>query len=113
MRPTATKFLRLKDCREPQAPENLLTLNSLRIPFGLICSAFILAATIHLHLTKTATPLVREVLTSCYVDNIFLPAETKKQAEEKYSQTKKGNGTALKIKVEVRMTNEEKGQEAL
>ncbi|KAL6723775.1 hypothetical protein Aduo_018745 [Ancylostoma duodenale] len=68
--------------------DNLLTFYFERIPFGLICSPFLLAATIHLHLTKTATPLAHEILTSCYVDNIFSSANTKEEAEQKYFQTK-------------------------
>ncbi|RCN51427.1 integrase core domain protein [Ancylostoma caninum] len=74
--------------RSSKSQENLLTFYSKRIPFGLICSPFLLAATIHLHLTKTATPLAHEILTSCYVDNIFLSATSKEKAEQKYYQTK-------------------------
>ncbi|KAK6751110.1 hypothetical protein RB195_002841 [Necator americanus] len=62
----STKFLWLQNHRHPPTNDNLI-FYFLRVPFGLICSKFILAATIHLHLTETATPLSQEILESCYV----------------------------------------------
>ncbi|KAK6727524.1 hypothetical protein RB195_005295 [Necator americanus] len=84
-----TKFLWLKNHHEPPTDDNLVIYHFLRVPFGLICSAFLLAATIYLHLTKTATPLVHEILESCYVDNIFLSANSTDEAIQKYQETKK------------------------
>ncbi|KIH60849.1 Tas retrotransposon peptidase A16 [Ancylostoma duodenale] len=84
-----TRFLWLKNHHEPPTDDNLVIYHFLRVPFGLICSAFLLAATIHLHLTKTATPIAHESLESCYVDNIFLSANSPDEAMQKYSDTKK------------------------
>uniref|UniRef100_A0A7I4XSJ8 DUF1758 domain-containing protein n=1 Tax=Haemonchus contortus TaxID=6289 RepID=A0A7I4XSJ8_HAECO len=84
-----TKFLWLKDHRKPPTKENIVTYCFQRIPFGLICSAFLLAATIHLHLTRTATPLAKEILENCYVDNVYPSASSPNEASQKYLETKK------------------------
>ncbi|WKX90962.1 hypothetical protein Q1695_009644 [Nippostrongylus brasiliensis] len=84
-----TKFLWLKDHHKPPTRDNLITYCFQRVPFGLICSAFLLAATIHLHLSRTETSLSNELLESCYVDNIFLSASSKSEAIQKYHETKK------------------------
>ncbi|KIH65457.1 hypothetical protein ANCDUO_04223 [Ancylostoma duodenale] len=65
------RFLWLEDHIKPLDPDNIVTYRFQRVPFGLICSPFLLSGTIHHHLETMATPLSQCLLRNMYVDNIF------------------------------------------
>ncbi|VDL68243.1 unnamed protein product, partial [Nippostrongylus brasiliensis] len=66
-----TRFLWLKDPSQPFRNDNLVTYRFKRVPFGLVSSPFLLAGTIHFHLTSKATQISQEILRNTYVDNVF------------------------------------------
>ncbi|KIH45996.1 phlebovirus glycoprotein G1 [Ancylostoma duodenale] len=66
-----TRFLWLNDPTRPLIRDNVVTYRFTRVPFGLISSPFLLAGTIHHHLTTTATPISQAILRNTYVDNVF------------------------------------------
>ena len=52
-----TRFLWFKDPSKPTIEKNVQVLRFTRVPFGMISSPFLLAATIKHHLTKAASPI--------------------------------------------------------
>ena len=57
-----TRFLWLKDPTKLDTKDNLITYRFCRVPFGLICSPFLLSAAIKFHLQKEGTPLALHIL---------------------------------------------------
>ena len=47
-----------------------------RVPFGLICSPFLLVATIKFHLQREGTPLALHILHNIYVDNVLIGVDS-------------------------------------
>ena len=83
-----TRFLWLKNPSNLEVENNLITFRFCRVPFGLICSPFLLAATIKLHLQKEGTPLAAHVLSNIYVDNILLTLDLNEDYHHIYRETK-------------------------
>ncbi|VDM14958.1 unnamed protein product [Wuchereria bancrofti] len=83
-----TKFLWLKDISRPPTTTNLAIFQFARLPFGIICSPFLLAAAIRYALQKRNTSLAKELESNMYVDNILLTAQNLKEAHHKYELTK-------------------------
>ena len=67
-----TRFLWLKDLNKVDIKGNLLTYRFCRVPFGLVCSPFLLGATIKFHLQKEGSPLALHILRNIYVDNVLI-----------------------------------------
>lgn len=67
-----TRFLWLKDVSKLDTEDKLITYRFCRVPFGLICSSFLLSATIKFHLQREGTPLVLHILRYIYVDNVMM-----------------------------------------
>ena len=67
-----TRFLWLRDPAKLDTEDNLITYRFCRVPFGLICSPFLLSATIKFHLQKEGTPLALHILRNIYVDNVII-----------------------------------------
>ena len=67
-----TRFLWLKDLNKVDIKGNLLTYRFCRVPFGLVCSPFLLGATIKFHLQKEGLPLALHILRNIYVDNVLI-----------------------------------------
>ena len=63
-----TRFLWLKDPSKPTLEKNVQVLRFTRVPFGMISSPFLLAATIKHHLTKAASPIAHQIADNMYVD---------------------------------------------
>ena len=63
-----TRFLWLKDPSKPTLEKNVQVLRFPRVPFGMISSPFLLAATIKHHLTKAASPIAHQIADNMYVD---------------------------------------------
>ncbi|PFX32652.1 hypothetical protein AWC38_SpisGene2517, partial [Stylophora pistillata] len=83
-----TRFLRLKDPSMPTVENNVQILRFTRVPFGMISSPFLLAATIKNHLTKAGTPIAHQIADNMYVDNMITDVETSTQADELYEEAK-------------------------
>lgn len=84
----ATRFLYWIDPNLPISNDNLVTYRYCRLPFGLICSPFILAAVIIHHLRQYTLPIAEEIRNNIYVDNVILSAKTTSEAIEKYQISK-------------------------
>ena len=83
-----TRFLWLKDPSKPTLEKNVQVLRFTRVPFGMISSPFLLAATIKYHLIKAATPIAHQIADNMYVDNMITGVETSRQADELYKEAK-------------------------
>ncbi|EFO93258.1 hypothetical protein CRE_21528 [Caenorhabditis remanei] len=64
-----TRFLWLKNIENPATPDNIETYHFNKIPFGLACSPFLLAAVIHHFLNKNPNKLNEMTKENLYVDN--------------------------------------------
>jgi len=78
----------LKDPSKPTLENNVQVLGFTRVPFGMISSPFLLAATIRNHLTKAGTPIAQQIADNIYVDNVIIHFETSTQADELYKEAK-------------------------
>ena len=73
----ATRFLWFRDSSIPDTSHNNIeTYRFCRVPFGLICSPFLLEATVWHHLCKYNSPTAALILDNVYVDNVMLGAHT-------------------------------------
>ncbi|CAC5412906.1 unnamed protein product [Mytilus coruscus] len=59
-----------------------------RVPFGVISSPFLLAATIDLHLRKYNTPVATKIQDNIYVDNLLTGVNTNDELKELYTESK-------------------------
>ncbi|KAH7701169.1 Pao retrotransposon peptidase family protein, partial [Aphelenchoides avenae] len=78
-----TRFLWLKDPSKGISDDNVVVYRFARIPFGVISSPFILAATIREHLKKEVSSLSEEIKQNIYSDNVLLFANSESEAIEK------------------------------
>ena len=77
----ATRFLWFRDGKTlSTARNNFATYRFCRVPFGLICSPFLLEATIRHHLTSLGNPTAALLRDNIYVDNLVLGAESESAA---------------------------------
>ena len=82
-----TRFLWLRDAKRPDVvDDNLATYRFCRVPFGLICSPFLLGETIKYHLRHDGSSLARTLVDNIYVDNIFIGAASVTEAYHIYEQ---------------------------
>lgn len=65
-----TRFLWIKDINKSVFDENLMTYRFCRVPFGIVSSPFILAATIRHHLKTKNNKLASRLEKDMYVDNL-------------------------------------------
>ena len=83
------RFLWYRDISQSfQDTENVQAYRFCRVPFGLVCSPFLLAATIHHHLRNAASPLATRILDNIYVDNVMLGCDTVEEALELYKEAR-------------------------
>jgi len=83
-----TRFLWVCDPDKPASRDNIVTYRFCRIPFGVVSSPFLLAATIRRHLTLAACPEASSLLENIYVDNVFMGATNPEEALERYQYSK-------------------------
>lgn len=57
------------------------------MPFGVITSPYLLAATTRHHLSKIGSPLASAILRNIYVDNAFISANTLDEAKQFYRES--------------------------
>ena len=83
-----TRFLWLKDIKQPASPNNPVTYRFTRIPFGFISSPFLLGATNEHHLTPKYNQPDHNLSEDFYVDNLINGADNMKEAVQLYSKAK-------------------------
>ena len=59
-----------------------------RVPFGIVCSPFLLAGTVKFHLKQFGTPVAKVISENIYVDNVMLGATSVEQAYGMYVESK-------------------------
>ena len=76
-----TRFLWYKDPSIPQTVEkNLSIYRFCRVPFGIICSPFLLEATLRYHLNKEGSDIAIMIRDNIYVDNLSVGASSAQEA---------------------------------
>ncbi|MFH4982509.1 hypothetical protein AB6A40_009218 [Gnathostoma spinigerum] len=83
-----TRFLWVNDANLPADGNNLIIYRFCRIPFGVISSPFLLAATLENHLESEGSETARKLLKNLYVDNMMLNANSTDEAIRLYTETK-------------------------
>ena len=84
-----TRFLWLKDIKQPVSPNNLVTYRFTGILFGIISSPFLLGVTIKHHLTPKDNQPDHHLIDDFYVDNLIIGADNMEEALQLYSKAKK------------------------
>ena len=84
-----TRFLWLKNEKLPVTEENIEILRFTRVPFGVISSPFLLAATLNHHLKKVGTNISNNIMRHLYVDNLLTGVDSTLEAQDYYSHAKK------------------------
>ena len=83
------KFLWYTDPTRPEKVEgNLSTYRFCRVPFGLICSPFLLEGTLRFHLGSYDSPVAKAISDNIYVDNVCVGAESVEEALHLYGEAK-------------------------
>ena len=83
-----TRFLWVRDVSQPPFGSNLLTYRFCQVPFGVISSPFLLAATIKHHLLAVDMPTASSILANTYVDNVLVGVDSVTAGIEHYHQAK-------------------------
>ena len=83
-----TRFLWLKNGCEPVYEDNLVVYRFCRVPFRVISSPFLLAATLDHHLEKVGTEVASDIWLNTYVDNVIGGATTTEEANSYYKERK-------------------------
>ena len=83
-----TRFLWLRDTTSLATLDNVRTFRFCRVPFGVVSSPFLLAATAHHHLTNIESEDAPHYIKNIYLDNLFTGADTGKEAVQKYTSAK-------------------------
>ena len=78
----------MKDITKPVTTENVAVPRFTRIPFGVISSQFILAATIVHHLMEKGTAVSKKIGKDIYVNNLITGTNTEKSALQIYLKGK-------------------------
>ena len=83
-----TRFLWIKDLTQEAADGNLQIFRFARVPFGVISSPFLLAATVAYHLKQVGSSTALKIKGDIYVDNLITGVDSSLDAEKLYHQTK-------------------------
>lgn len=75
-----TRFLWLKDIHKPPTDDNIIEYRFTRVVFGIVCSPFLLAATIRHHLRQNGSELAKELMDTIYSDNVLILAKDELEA---------------------------------
>ena len=84
-----TRFLWLKDINKPVSEENIRELRFCRVIWGVVCSAFLLAGVIMIHLQQYQTPVSQDIADNLYADNLVTGGVSVKECNNYYDETKK------------------------
>ena len=81
-----TRFVWVKDVTKKADEQNLIHFRFCRVPFGVISSPFLLAATIKFHLSQKKHSGIEEVMgNSLYVDNLIMSVDSVEEAKDMYA----------------------------
>ena len=84
-----TRFLWFKDVMKPDEIEgNLATYRFCRVPFGLICSPFLLEGTLKFHLQREGSSIAQSIAENIYVDNILVGADSPANAYQLFERAR-------------------------
>ena len=84
-----TRFSWFRDSTNLHVAERTLDVYRFcRVPFGIICSPFLLAGTIKYHLRQIDTSVASKISDNIYVDNAMLGANSVQDAYEMYLESK-------------------------
>lgn len=84
-----TRFLWLKNYKDGYPYDaNLQEYRFCRVPFGIISSPFLLAATVESHLDTYQSPIARKIRDNIYVDNLISGCTSVAETLEFYSEAK-------------------------
>jgi len=84
-----TRFLWFKDPSQPErVVGNLSIYRFCRVPFGIICSPFLLEATLKYHLKRDNSNIATMICNNIYVDNLSVGATSFQEACDTYKEAK-------------------------
>ena len=84
-----TRFIWVKDCETARVEkDNIQEYRFCRVPFGVISSPFLLAATIENHLESYESEMAAKLKNDIYVDNLITGTDTIKEALQLYKEAK-------------------------
>ncbi|XP_062602892.1 uncharacterized protein LOC134264633 [Saccostrea cucullata] len=83
-----TRFFWLKDIETPSTENNIQVYRFTRVPFGVISSPFLLAATLDYHLGNYNTATAENIRSNIYVDNVITGVESVSEARKLYTDAK-------------------------
>ena len=83
-----TRFLWVKDIKNPVVDSNLQVYRFTRIPFGIISSQSLLRSTVKRHLESIGTPVTEKAVHDIYVDNLISGVNTIGNAIQFYKEIK-------------------------
>ena len=83
-----TRFLWLKNINVNDLNNNLQVYRFCRVPFGVVSSPFLLAATITYHLKHIGNPTAERIQRDIYVDNIITGTRTLNEVQHLYTDSK-------------------------
>ena len=87
-----TRFFWLKDRDKLEVENNIQMYRFYRVPFGIISSPFLLAATIDHHLNNCNNDMSEIIRKSIYVDNVITGIQSCQEAVHLYNVSKQGEG---------------------
>ena len=80
-----TRFLWLRNKNILEVEDNIQAYRFCRVPFGIISSPFLLAATIDYHLKNSDFNIANNIRNNIYVDNVITGTQTVSEAIEFYN----------------------------
>ena len=86
-----TRFLWLRNIDQDPESSNLITHRFRRLPFGIICSPFLLAAVLKKHLEDNYNSVAAPLINNTYVDNVISTSDLS-ELFNKHSELKNING---------------------
>ncbi|MCP3665227.1 MAG: hypothetical protein GY696_22470, partial [Gammaproteobacteria bacterium] len=82
------RFLYFKDPEKTPMDDNFKVFRFTRVPFGLICSPFLLEGSIANHLQGVDDELAKQIRENIYVDNVLISAESTEEAIQNRERSK-------------------------
>ena len=79
----------MKDINQSFSTDNIKEYRFCRVIWGIICAAFLLAATIRFHLLQEETPVSKDVMDNLYVDNLASGVHSVEYAKSYYDEVKR------------------------
>ncbi|KAF1768839.1 hypothetical protein GCK72_000652 [Caenorhabditis remanei] len=77
-----TRFIWIKDITKPPVRDNIIEYRFTRIPFGMTCSPFLLAATIDHYLNGMTDGIAERIRQNIYVDNVMITSNNKAEIQD-------------------------------